>query len=78
MKGELAILSRTFNRMADTILENIDELKKVDSLRRELIANVSHDLRSPLAIISGYIETLMIKDDKLFSGRKKEILPDHP
>jgi len=72
MKGELAILSRTFNRMADTILENIDELKKVDSLRRELIANVSHDLRSPLAIISGYIETLMIKDDKLSPEERKK------
>jgi signal transduction histidine kinase len=65
MRGELKLLSHTFNDMADTILRNIDELKQVDTLRRELIANVSHDLRSPLAIIHGYIETLLIKDDKL-------------
>lgn len=61
-KGEMALLSRTFNQMADTILQNIEELKKVDTLRRELIANVSHDLRNPLAVLHGYVETLMIKD----------------
>ena len=74
MKGELANLSRTFNKMADTILRNIEELKKVDSLRRELIANVSHDLRSPLAIVHGYIETLMIKDSSLSEQDRKKYL----
>ena len=74
MKGELLVLSRNFNDMADTILRNIDELKQVDSLRRELIANVSHDLRSPLAIIHGYIETLLIKDEKLSPAERKKYL----
>ncbi len=74
MKGELAILSRTFNNMADTILQNIDELKEIDSLRRELIANVSHDLRSPLAVIHGYIETMMIKEEKLSPEERKKYL----
>lgn len=64
-KGEMALLSRTFNQMADTILQNIDDLKKVDALRRELIANVSHDLRNPLAVMHGYVETLMIKDQEV-------------
>ena len=74
MKGELAVLSRNFNNMADTILRNIDELKEVDSLRRELIANVSHDLRSPLAVIHGYIETLMIKEDKISTEERRKYL----
>ena len=64
-KGELADLAGTFNSMSDTILKNIDELKHVDQLRRELIANVSHDLRNPLAIIQGYIETMIIKSDSI-------------
>jgi signal transduction histidine kinase len=34
-------------------------------MRRELIANVSHDLRSPLASIRGYLETLLVKGDTL-------------
>ncbi len=72
--SELAVLGSTFNHMAETILNNIEELKKVDSLRRELIANVSHDLRNPLAIINGYIETLQIKGDKLTAEEKEKYL----
>jgi len=58
---DLSILAETFNEMADTLAANIEELKSVESLRRELIANVSHDLRTPLAIMQGYVETLQIK-----------------
>lgn len=72
--GELADLSETFNHMADTILNNIEELKEVDKLRRELIANVSHDLRSPMSVIQGYIETMMIKGDKLSEEDRKKYL----
>ncbi len=60
-KGDLTELADTFNEMADTIVDNIDQLKSVEKLRRELIANVSHDLRTPVSIIQGYVETLMIK-----------------
>jgi signal transduction histidine kinase len=74
MKGELADLSHTFNNMADTILKNIDELKEVDSLRRELIANVSHDLRSPLAVIHGYIETMIMKENKITADDRQKYL----
>ncbi|MBO6793333.1 MAG: HAMP domain-containing histidine kinase [Balneolaceae bacterium] len=59
---ELGILSTSFNQMADTIVANMDEIKQVDRLRRELIANVSHDLRSPLASIQGYLETIQQKE----------------
>ncbi len=62
---DLSVLADTFNLMADTIVANIDELKSVENLRRELIANISHDLRTPLAITQGYIETLQIKQDQL-------------
>ncbi len=71
-RGEMALLSRTFNQMADTILQNIDDLKKVDHLRRELIANVSHDLRNPLAVMHGYIETLLIKDEDIAPEERKK------
>ncbi|MEL6538813.1 MAG: HAMP domain-containing sensor histidine kinase [Bacteroidota bacterium] len=62
---DLSVLTDTFNQMADTLVANLEELKSIESLRRELIANVSHDLRTPLAITRGYVETLQIKKDSL-------------
>jgi len=63
--SNLATLALTYNEMADTISKNIEEIKSVDVLRRELVANVSHDLRTPLAIMQGYIETIQMKQDSL-------------
>ena len=73
-KGELAELSVTVNKMADTILRNMDELKEVDKLRRDLIANISHDIRTPISIIHGYIETLIMKHDSLDAQKQQEYL----
>lgn len=64
-KGDLNELADTFNEMADTLVANIDQLKSVEKLRRELIANVSHDLRTPVSIIQGYVETLLMKKEIL-------------
>lgn len=72
--GEMELLSSTFNSMADTILKNIEDLKQVDHLRRELIANVSHDLRTPISVISGYIETLHMKQGKLSEEQTNKYL----
>ncbi|MEO1262791.1 MAG: HAMP domain-containing sensor histidine kinase [Bacteroidota bacterium] len=71
---DLAVLSTTFNEMADTIEANIEELKSVENLRRELIANVSHDLRTPLAIMQGYAETLLIKNEDISVEERKKYL----
>lgn len=73
-KGDLNQLADTFNEMADTIVANIDQLKSVEKLRRELIANVSHDLRTPVSIIQGYVETLMIKKDSLDEKDKERFM----
>lgn len=73
-KSDIAILATHFNDMADTVVENMDALKSVDTLRRELIANVSHDLRTPLAIINGYIETLQMKVDDLSPQTRDQYL----
>ena len=66
-KDEIGVLGSSFNQMADTLVANMEEIKQVDKLRRELIANVSHDLRSPLASIQGYLETIQLKDKTLSS-----------
>lgn len=73
-KSDIEVFAKSFNEMADTITDNIDRMQSVDTLRRELIANVSHDLRTPLAILKGYIETLQIKKDSLTEKEKEEYL----
>jgi len=64
---------RRFN-MADTISDNIEELQSVERLRRELIANVSHDLRTPLAIMQGYIETMLMKNGSISKEEQEKYL----
>ena len=63
--GELKMLALTFNEMAEKILNNIEDIKATENLRRELVANVSHDLRTPISIIHGYVETLLMKENSL-------------
>ena len=46
------------NRLSDTLTQTAHELGKVESLRKEFIANVSHDLRTPLTLIGGYAELM--------------------
>ncbi|WP_420554718.1 sensor histidine kinase [Neptuniibacter marinus] len=64
-KDEIDQLQQTFAQMAAQIEQQFDQLKDADNSRRELIANVSHDLRTPLASTQGYLETLFIKDKQL-------------
>jgi signal transduction histidine kinase len=49
---------REISELAETLNYTANELAKVESLRRELIANVSHDLRTPLTMIIGYSEVM--------------------
>jgi two-component system OmpR family sensor kinase len=62
---EIDRLGAAFMEMAGRIEDQIEQLQNSDALRRELIANVSHDLRTPLATLQGYIETLLIKEEGL-------------
>lgn len=73
-KANIEVFADSFNEMADTIVGNMEKIQSVDTLRRELIANVSHDLRTPLAILKGYVETLQIKKDSLSEAEKDEYL----
>jgi signal transduction histidine kinase len=60
-QDELALVGHAFNNMADLLLQNINNLKKSEQDRKDFIAIISHDLRTPLAIVRGYAETLLIR-----------------
>ena len=60
--------------MADRIAQQIRDLKQADSLRRELVTHVSHDLRTPLTSLQGYLETLSMKKGELSYREQEEYL----
>jgi signal transduction histidine kinase len=73
-RNEIAVLDRQFAHMARQIEQQLHELKAGDALRRELIANVSHDLRTPLASMRGYLETVLLKGGRLAEDSRRQYL----
>ena len=69
---EIHNLGTIFQRMSERIIHQVNQLEHQDSARRELIANVSHDLRTPLASLQGYLEVLSRKDDQLTEADRKK------
>lgn len=67
-------LANSFNMMADTIVSNIERLKEIDTLRRELVANVAHDLGGPVTSILGYVETVKMKEGKISPAERATLL----
>lgn len=62
---ELARLAQAFDSMASKIAAQFAQIESVDLNRREAVLNASHDLRTPLAALQGYLQTLQIKADVL-------------
>lgn len=71
---EIDRLGINFNQMAKRIGNQLQELREKDNRRRELVAYVSHDLRTPLATLYGYLETLKIKGEELSDQERLEYL----
>jgi len=71
---EVRELGEAFNEMADKIVAHIEEIRTMDDLRRDLVANVSHDLRTPLVSIHGYVETILMKDKSLSPEDREKYL----
>ena len=62
---EIDQLSQSFVEMSARIQDQLLQLKENDRLRRELVSNISHDLRTPLSAMQGFLETLIIKGETL-------------
>jgi len=58
--NDLLPVTKAFNQMAGRLQDNMDKLKKAEVERQEFTTNISHDLRTPLAIARGYAETLLM------------------
>ena len=78
-KNEIALLGANINKLSESLEKNISELKtannelqkdierkeEIDEMRKEFLSNVSHELKTPIALIQGYAEGLKegINDD---------------
>ncbi|MEG0052725.1 MAG: HAMP domain-containing sensor histidine kinase [Comamonas sp.] len=71
---EIAQLGQAFMQMKQRIAEQWRELTLQDQQRRELFANISHDLRTPLTSLHGYLETLMLKAATLDETERRRYL----
>ncbi|WP_317929043.1 HAMP domain-containing sensor histidine kinase [Halioxenophilus sp. WMMB6] len=71
---ELKALEASFSVMQERIKSQFREMQQSERLRRELISNISHDLRTPLANIQGYIETTLLKLGELDEEQQKNYL----
>ncbi|CAI8769846.1 sensor histidine kinase [Pseudomonas serboccidentalis] len=71
---EIAVLDSAFRQMQNRLGEQWRSLTRQDQERRELVANISHDLRTPLASLHGYLETLSLKDATLTAEERRRYL----
>jgi signal transduction histidine kinase len=60
--------------MADLLVYNINRLKATEQERKDFIATISHDLRTPLAIAHGYTETILLKKGAGETAEQKDFV----
>ncbi|WP_179588610.1 sensor histidine kinase [Pigmentiphaga litoralis] len=73
-KDDIVILRQAFAQMAQRLAEQWRQLTRQDQQRREMVANISHDLRTPLTSLHGYLETLAVKGDSLDATERRRYL----
>lgn len=56
---ELGRLGDTLNQLGSELTNKISELHRLENVRRDFVANVSHEIKTPLTSIKGYVETLL-------------------
>ena len=63
--GSLSIMLQAFpfgNRRNLLLVQNVTDLQKADSMRRDFVANVSHEMRTPITVLMGFLETVQTLD----------------
>lgn len=71
---DIDYLAVRFDQMSRRIIAQLELLKDKDHQRRQLVAQVSHDLRTPLASVQGYLEALKLKQESLNTKDRERFL----
>jgi signal transduction histidine kinase len=69
---EIGRLEKTFDGLVEKVGAYLEETENLHRERRELVSSVSHDLRTPIAALSGYLETLLLKEGSLSLEERRE------
>jgi signal transduction histidine kinase len=73
-QDEIARLTSVFGEVGDRMVAQLKQLRLVDEGRRTAVLNASHDLRTPLAALRGYLQTLLMKHDTLPASQRMHYL----
>ena len=72
--GEIGVLRGAVHALQTRIAQQFQRLEDGDRQRRELVSNISHDLRTPLSSIQGYVETVLVRGEALGPTARKQHL----
>lgn len=71
---DIDLLRGSFTHMTERIVGRIRQLHEAEDRLRTLVAEMSHDLKTPLALLQGYLETLLRKDATISREQQREYL----
>ncbi len=71
---EIDRLAHGFLELSNVVSQQLAELARLDAQRRELVANVSHDLRTPLTLMQGYLETMLLRRGEMTPAEERNCL----
>lgn len=71
---EIERLAALFSDLADRVRSQMATLRDTDDMRRNMVANISHDLRTPLTTLQAHLDTLSMKDGDLTPAERRQYL----
>ncbi|MEO7386217.1 MAG: ATP-binding protein [Gammaproteobacteria bacterium] len=71
---EISRLAQLFGELSNSVRTQLETLRDTDEMRRTLVANLSHDLRTPLTSLQVHLDTLSAKDQTLTPTERRDYL----
>lgn len=73
-RDEIGHLSRAFRDMVQRLHEQVQRVRRMDATRRDWVASISHDLRTPLTSLTGHLETVILRGERLSEAERERFL----
>ncbi|WP_096087520.1 sensor histidine kinase [Agaribacterium haliotis] len=73
-ENEIDVLGSAFREVLERLEQQYDKVVSVDELRKEMLSHLSHDLRTPLASMLGYLETWELQREELSEEQSRSYI----